>query len=301
MFEGFTKTDIDVSDRGFGPARIRLRHGGSGPPLLLLHGNPMSHVSWHKIANQLAKHFTVVATDLRGYGDSIGPDDGGENHINYSFRAMARDQLEVMRTLGHDTFHVAGHDRGARTVHRLCLDHPGAVRKAALVDILPNRHVWTNVSKDWAMKSWHWIFMAQPADMPERMMAGVPPEYFMEKKLSKKGIGLAPFTEEAFAEYVRCFTWKTIRASCEDYRACPTSDLEMDNADFDSGRRVENPTLIIWGARSHTGTVYGDLLPIWRTYIDGDCQGGAIDCGHYVQEEAPEAVLEKFLAFFRDG
>jgi haloacetate dehalogenase len=162
MFEGFIRTEIVTSG-----ARIHLRHGGDGPPLLLLHGNPLTHVSWHKVAGRLAERFHVVAADLRGYGDSVGPEDGGENHINYSFRAMAQDQVEVMEQLGYREFFAAGHDRGARTVHRMCLDHPERVRRAAVIDILPNYHIWTHASKNWAMKSWHWLFMAQPYDLPE--------------------------------------------------------------------------------------------------------------------------------------
>ena len=248
MFEGFIRTEIETSG-----ARIHLRHGGDGPPLLLLHGNPLTHVSWHAVANRLAEHFHVVCPDLRGYGDSVGPEDGGENHINYSFRTMALDQIEVMEKLGYREFMVAGHDRGARTTARMCLDHPGRIKRAALVDILPNYHIWTHTSKQWATKSWHWLFMIQPYDMPERMMAGVPAAYYMEKKLSKPGIGLGFFHPEAFAEYVRCFTWKTIRGSCEDYRACASCDFEMDTADHQAGRKIACPLLVTWGARSHTG------------------------------------------------
>jgi haloacetate dehalogenase len=290
MFEGFQRTDIQT--RG---ARIHLRHGGDGPPLLLLHGNPLTHVSWHKIADRLAARFHVVATDLRGYGDSVGPEDGGDNHVNYSFRAMAQDQVEVMEHLGFRRFVVAGHDRGARAAHRMCLDHPTRVERAALLDILPNYHIWTHASREWAMQSWHWLFMAQPYDLPERMMAAVPPEWYMARKLSKPGAGLGCFAPEAFAEYVRCFTWKTIRGSCEDYRACATCDLEMDTAD--QGRRVACPLLVLWGARSHTGRVYGDVLAIWKDYGER-VEGGPIDCGHYVPEEAPEETLAWFLRFF---
>ena len=294
MFEGFTRTEITTSG-----ARIHLRHGGDGAPLLLLHGNPLTHVSWHKVVGRLAERFHVVAADLRGYGDSVGPEDGGENHINYSFRAMAQDQVEVMEQLGYREFFAAGHDRGARTVHRMCLDHPERVRRAAVIDILPNYHIWTHASKNWAMKSWHWLFMAQPYDLPERMMAGVPAQWFMEKKLSKPGIGLGFFDPEAFAEYVRCFTWKTIRGSCEDYRACPTCDFEMDEADKMAGRKLDCPLLVLWGAKSHTGTVHGDVLAVWRGYA-AEVSGGPIDCGHYVPEEAPEETLAELLRHFGD-
>ena len=289
MFEGFETTDIEVSG-----ARIHLRHGGDGPPLLLMHGNPLSHVSWHKLADSLVKRFHVVVTDLRGYGDSSAPEPG-ENHINYSFRAMAQDQVEVMAGLGYKEFYAAGHDRGARTLHRMCLDHSQKVKRAALLDILPNYHIWTHASKQWATNSWHWLFMIQPYDFPERMMAAVPAAWYMEKKLSKPKVGLKPFSKEAFAEYVRCFSWKTIHASCEDYRACATCDFEMDSADKD--RKVECPLLVIWGARSHTGTVYGDVLQIWKNY-GIDVIGGPMECGHYVPEEAPEETIDWFMKFF---
>jgi haloacetate dehalogenase len=292
MFEGFERTEIDTGD-----ARIHLRHGGKGPPLLLLHGNPLTHVSWHAIADRLAKDFHVVATDLRGYGDSSAPAPG-ENNINYSFRAMAQDQVDVMERLGYREFAVAGHDRGARTTHRMCLDHPARVRKAALIDILPSHHIWTHTSQKWAMSSWHWLFMAQPADFPERMMGSVPAQWFMEHKLSKPGIGLGFFDPAAFAEYVRCFTPKTIGGSCADYRACATCDLEMDSADHAAGRKVGCPLLVLWGAQSHTGKVYDDVLAIWRAY-GADVTGGPIECGHYVQEQAPDETYDRLIKFFR--
>ncbi|MPZ60984.1 MAG: alpha/beta fold hydrolase [Propionibacteriales bacterium] len=290
-FEGFEVDDFDTAD----DVRIRFRHGGSGPGLLLLHGNPLTHVSWHKVAAPLAQHFHVVAADLRGYGDSSAPEPGPD-HVNYSFRAMAQDQIRLMAHLGHQEFYVAGHDRGARVVHRMCLDHPELVRKAALLDILPSQYVFTHTSKAWAMKSWHWSFMAQPADLPEGMMGAVPAEWYMERKLSKPGVGLAPFHPDAFAEYVRCFTPKTIRGSCEDYRATATYDFELDTADLD--RKVSVPTLVLWGLRSHTGTVYGDVLGIWKERIE-DVRGRGVDCGHYVNEEAPDDLLAELLPFFR--
>ncbi|MEW6670771.1 MAG: alpha/beta hydrolase [Thermodesulfobacteriota bacterium] len=289
MFEGFKVADIKT-----GSAVIHLRHGGKGPPLLLLHGNPLTHVSWHKIANRLAENFHVVAADLRGYGDSSAPDPG-DNHINYSFRAMAQDQVEVMEALGYRRFFAAGIDRGARTLHRMCLDHPVRVQKAVLIDILPNYHIWTHASKEWATRSWHWLFMIQPYDFPERMLAAVPPEWYLEKKLSKPGIGLKPFTKEAFAEYVRCFNEKTIRGSCADYRACATCDFEMDTADKD--QKVTCPLLVIWGANSHTGRVHGDVLSVWKNY-GTDVIGGPINCGHYVTEEAPDQTYDWFRKFF---
>jgi haloacetate dehalogenase len=207
--------------------------------------------------------------------------------------------VEVMERLGYRNFFAAGHDRGARTVARMCLDHPGRVERAAILDILPNYHIWTHASKNWAIKSWHWLFMAQPYDLPERMMAGVAAQWFMERKLSKPGIGLGFFDPAAFAEYVRCFNWKTIRGSCEDYRACATCDFEMDEADHRAGHKVECPLLVIWGAKSHTGTVHGDVLAVWRDYAKNPT-GGPIDCGHYVPEEAPDQTCEWLVRHFRE-
>jgi haloacetate dehalogenase len=291
MFEGFETLDIEING-----VHIHGRHGGEGPPLLLLHGNPMTHVTWHKLVPVLSQHFHVVATDLRGYGDSSAPPPG-DNNINYSFRAMADDQVQVMRSLGYERFRVAGHDRGARTAHRMALDHPGVVEQVALIDILPNHHIWNNVSRQWAQSSWHWVFMVQPEGFPERMMGAVPADWFMTHKLSKPGIGLDFMDPAAFAEYVRCFNEKTIRGSCADYRACITCDLEMDTKDFDAGNKIDMPALIVWGSKSHTGKVYGDILPIWRRYAT-QVSGGAIECGHYVQEEAPQETLAWLLEFF---
>jgi haloacetate dehalogenase len=290
MFERFAIDDFDAAG-----ATIRFRRGGQGPPLLLLHGNPMTHVAWHKVADRLAEQFTVVAADLRGYGDSSCPDDPGENWANHSFRAMAQDQLELMEHLGFDRFSVAGHDRGARTAHRMALDHPNRVDRVALLDIVPTHHVWTHASKQWATKSWHWVFMIQPPDFPERMMGSVPAAWYMEKKLSKKGIGLAPFSDEAFAEYVRCFDEKTIRGSCADYRAAATIDCELDTADL--GRKLTMPILVLWGMRSGVGRRFADPLGLWRRRAE-DVRGEALPSGHYVNEEAPDQVLDWFLRFF---
>ncbi len=289
MFENFAIQDFDTSG-----ARIHFRHGGDGPPLLLLHGNPLTHLTWHKIADRLAEKFHVVAPDLRGYGDSSAPEPE-EGDLNYSFGAMALDQVEIMESLGYREFFVAGHDRGARTAHRMSLDHPDRVQRLAVVDILPSHHVWTNADAVWARKSWHWLFMIQPC--AEEMMAAVPARWFMEQKLSKPGIGLGFFDPAAFDEYVRCFNEKTILGSCADYRACATCDLEQDTKDFEAGCKLTMPTLAIWGARSHTGTVWGDLVPIWEQYAE-EVTGGPIDCGHYVPEEAPDEICAWFMRFF---
>jgi len=278
-------------------ADICLRHGGEGPPLLLLHGNPLTHASWHRVAGALARRYHVVAADLRGYGDSVGPTDGGPEHVNYSFRTMAQDQVDVMATLGHDRFFVAGHDRGARTAHRMALDHPDRVRKVALLDILPTRHVWAHTSRDWTLNSWHWSFMAQPDEMFERMIAAIPSREFVLRHLGRTG---RPefFDERAVAEYIRCFTPKTIHGSCEDYRAAAGIDLEHDEADHRAGRKIVPPTLVMWGSRSHTGRFYGgDLLPIWREAAS-DVTGGPVDTGHYPAEEAPQAVITAFERHF---
>ena len=292
MFERFTLDDFQAEG-----ATIRFRRGGDGPPLLLLHGNPLTHVSWHRIADRLAESFTVVAADLRGYGDSSCPDDPGENWSNHSFRAMAQDQVELMEHLGYSEFSAAGHDRGARTVHRMALDHPERVRRLALLDILPTHYIWTHTSKQWATSSWHWLFMIQPPPFPERMLASVPADWYMTKKIGKPGIGLAPFPDEVFAEYVRCFNEKTIRGSCGDYRAAATIDFELDSDDVERGHKVTNPTLVLWGRQSHTGRVYGDVREVWRRYAT-DVVGEGLDCGHYVPEEAPDAVYEAFVDFF---
>src|SRR3954471_16867513 len=229
---GFTRTEVQTSG-----ARIVVAHGGSGPPLLLLHGNPFTHLSWHKFAPRLAQKFTVVATDLRGYGDSEKPP-SQPDHANYSFRAMAQDNVEVMAALGYDKFFVAGHDRGARVTHRMCLDHPDKVLRAAIMDIIPQYHLYNNITFDWAKFSWHWFFNIQPAPMPEKMM-GADPDWFIEKKLAKTKQGLAFFEPEALKDYKRCFrNPETIRAVCEDYRAAASIDLVHDAEDMKAGRKV---------------------------------------------------------------
>ena len=288
MFEGFTRTQVD----GAG-ARINLRHGGSGPPLLLLHGNPLTHVSWHKIAPRLAESFTVVATDLRGYGDSSKPP-GGEKSAGYSFRAMAEDQLAVMRALGFPRFHVAGHDRGGRVAHRMALDHPEAVSKVAFLDIVPTHHMLNNIKRQWAVDSYHWFFMAQPYDYPEKMIEAYGFERYIRRKLDKPGVGLGAFTPEAMAEYIRCCNAENIHAVCEDYRAAVGIDLVHDEADLAS--RIPMPMLVLWGEKSHVNRSYRPI-EAWRERAS-DVSGRMLPCGHYPAEQAPEETLAELLRFF---
>ena len=242
-FPGFVVENISTTG-----ATIRTFRAGSGPPLLLLHGYPQTHVIWHKIASRLADRFTVVLTDLRGYGDSSKPD-GGTRHVNYSFRTMAQDQLEVMHHLGWERFYVGSHDRGARTAHRLCLDHPEAVRKVCFLEIVPTLRMYRDTSKEFATKYVWWFFLIQKAPLPEHMI-GADPEFFLNEHLEVQNGTPGALTEEARKEYKRCFcTPEEIHATCEDFRAAAEIDLEMDEADGKAGRKIEAPVLALWGGR----------------------------------------------------
>ncbi|HEX3708252.1 MAG TPA: alpha/beta hydrolase [Pseudolabrys sp.] len=293
MLEGFTRSEIKTSG-----ARIVTVTGGSGPPVLLMHGNPFNHLSWLKVAPTLARDFTVVATDLRGYGDSEKPP-GGDDHSGYSFRAMAQDQIEVMAALGFDRFMAAGHDRGARVLHRMCLDHPATVQRAAILDIIPQHYLYNNINKQWATFSWHWFFNIQPFDMPERMM-GADPDWFIEKKLAKTKQGLSFFDKDALAEFKRCFrNPETIHAICEDYRAAAGIDLAMDAEDLAAGRKIECPVLLLWGATGGVGR-NRDPAPaeIWQSYAANIAGAQALSCGHYLTDEAPGETTVALQRFF---
>jgi len=288
LFDGFTRTRVTT-----GGAEINVVYGGSGPPVLLLHGAPQTHVMWHAVAPRLADHHTVVAADLRGYGDSSKPPGGGD-HADYSFRAMATDQLEVMRALGHERFALVGHDRGARVAHRLALDHPDVVERMAVLDIVPTSYVYGHADRRLATLYFHWFFLIQPEPLPERLIGG-DPLFFVRRILSFSG-GLDGYAPEALAEYERCFVEPaTIRGICEDYRAAASIDLEHDEADRD--RRVACPLLLLWGARSVVGALY-QPLEVWHSFAT-DIRGRALDAGHFLAEERPRdtlAELEPFLA-----
>jgi haloacetate dehalogenase len=289
MFESFTTADIQTSG-----ARIHLRHGGSGPPLLLLHGNPLTHVMWHKIAPRLAEEFTVVASDLRGYGDSSKPP-GGEQSIGYSFRSMAVDQVEVMKKLGFDRFLVAGHDRGGRVAHRMALDTPQAVAKVAFLDIVPTHHMLNNIKRQWAVDSYHWFFMAQAYDYPEKMIEAYGFERYIRRKLDKKGVGMSAFTPEALAEYIRCCNAENIHAVCEDYRAAVGIDLAHDEADL--ATKIAMPMLVLWGEKSHVNRSYKPI-EAWKERA-ADVHGKMLPCGHYPAEQVPEETYAELRRFFK--
>jgi haloacetate dehalogenase len=291
VFEGLQRTRIPTAD-----AEIAVVHGGSGPPLLLLHGYPQTHTMWHQVAPDLAEHFSIVVPDLRGYGDSSKPP-GGPDHAGYSKRAMAADQVSVMAALGFDRFAVAGHDRGGRVAHRLALDHPDVVTRAAVLDIAPTLTMYRRTDKAFATAYYHWFFLIQPYDLPERLICH-DPDYYLERKLAGWGsAGLSVFAGEALAEYRRCFRDPaTIHATCEDYRASAGIDLEHDEADLD--RKVECPLLVLWGDKGVVGRTY-DVLATWRERAK-TVSGRSLPCGHYLAEEAPDQTGAELLRFFSD-
>jgi len=293
MFEGFKHLQLQTSDP---EVKINLRYGGQGPAVLLLHGNPLTHVTWHKIAPLLARDFTVVVSDLRGYGDSSKPK-GLPDHSNYSFRRMGQDQLEIMEQLGFKEFALVGHDRGARTAFRMALDHPDRVRRFVPVDIVPTHHVWTTLPRGWALHSYHWFFMAQPYDFPERLLSSNL-EYYMKKKLEKHMHGQGGLTAEAVAEYMRCATPEQIHAVCEDYRAAATIDLQMDTEDYDAGRKVTCPVLVIWGDKSHVQQHFSPR-EAWPKYAANITDMVAVPAGHYPQEQAPTEVYQVLHRFLK--
>lgn len=287
MFEGFETRRFKTQE-----TQIHLKVAGHGPALLLLHGYPQTHVIWHKIASRLAKHFTVIIPDLRGYGDS-GKPPTDTDHKPYSKRKMAVDQVEVMVALGFQKFSVVGHDRGGRVAHRLARDHPDRVQKLVVLDIAPTAAMYRSTDMDFATAYYHWFFLIQPFDLPERMI-GADPRYYLEKKLKAWGRTDGAITPEAFSEYLRCFSDPaTIHATCEDYRAAAGIDLKHDATDVDT--KLKMPLLALWGREGFVGKTY-DVLETWRE-VALDVSGHAGPGGHYLPEEAPEETLETLLEF----
>lgn len=277
-------------------ADIFLRLGGSGPPLLLLHGYPQTHAMWHRLAGPLAERFTLVIPDLRGYGLSTGPEDNGDGYA-YSKRAMARDFFAVMGALGHERFAVAGHDRGARVGYRMALDRGDAVTRLAVLDIVPTFAMWHRMDHKLARTVYHWSFLAQPYPLPETLI-GPHPVYYLDWTIASwtRARDLSAFDAGALAEYRLHFAApETIRATCNDYRSGATYDLAADEADYAAGRRIACPTLALWGAAGIPGDIEGPLA-IWREWCN-DVRGAAIDSGHFLAEENPEATLSHLLAF----
>ncbi|RDI19635.1 haloacetate dehalogenase [Pseudacidovorax intermedius] len=290
LFPGFEERRVDVGDG----IEIAATIGGSGPPLLLLHGHPQTRAIWHKVAPTLAQHYTLVAADIRGYGDSSKPA-GLPDHANYAKRAMAQDQVTLMRTLGFDRFLLLAHDRGARVAHRLAMDHPQAVRRLVTLDIAPTLAMYEQTNEAFARAYWHWFFLIQPAPLPERLIEADPARYITDL-MGKRSAGLAPFDPRALAEYQRCIALPgAAHATCEDYRAAATIDLQHDRADREAGRQLTMPLLALWGEE---GVVHRCFQPLaeWQR-VAADVQGGPLPCGHYIAEEAPEALLARVMPF----
>lgn len=291
MFEGFVACDVE------GPAGLlRTLRGGSGAPLLLLHGHPQTHVMWHRVAGELARTFTVVMMDLRGYGDSVRAAADAQ-HAAYAKRAMALDAVAVMRHHGFERFQVLAHDRGARVAHRLAADHPARVERLMLLDIAPTLAMYDNTSDAFARAYWHWFFLIQPPPLPEALIESDPVRY-LRSVMGKRHAGLAAFAPEALAEYERCMQIAgTAQSICEDYRASATLDLVHDRADVAAGRKLEQPLRVLWGEHGAVGQCF-DVPGLWRERAS-DVSGLSLPCGHYIAEEAPALLLAQALNFFK--
>ena len=289
--------------RGFEPFNVQTAEGvtihgvrsGKGRPVLLLHGHPQTHLTWHEVAPRLVSAgYEVIATDLRGYGDSTRVP-GGLHHVNYSKRAMAQDQVEVMAKLGHDRFAVVGHDRGGRVAHRMALDHPETVSSLAVLDIAPTATMYAQTNKEFATRYFWWFFLIQPAPLPERLILA-DPEYFLRHHLASQSKTAGVPAEDLIQEYLRCYLAAgTIEAICEDYRAAATIDLEHDATDAD--RKLSMPLLALWGAKGVVGQLY-DVLDTWRAKA-AEVRGEGLDCGHVPQEERPEHTVQALIAFLQ--
>ena len=293
MFEGFDRTEIETSG-----TTINLVHGGDGPPVLLLHGYPQTHVMWHKVAVLLANHFTVVAPDLRGYGDSGKPPSDGDLSV-YCKRTTAQDQVEVMAELGFQSYHVAGHDRGARVGHRMALDHPKRVKSFTSLDVIPSQAAFDSMDANLAFAWFHWHLMRQPSPLPETLISNSAKTYLdflLESWTAVEGA----ITDEAYSEYLRCFSNpETIRGTCMDYRSI---ELDLQHDEADRGRKLTCPVLVLWAGNmaKRPGWQVGvrlNMLDTWRERAT-DVRGGPIDCGHFLSEEAPDEVTDQLLGFW---
>ena len=294
MFEGFEYPQVNTGD-----ATINLVHGGSGPPLLLIHGYPETHVAWHKVAPLLKDSFTLIMPDLRGYGDSSGPEPDPQ-HRNYSKRAMAQDMVGVMMSLGYDSFAVAGHDRGARVAYRLTLDHPDRVTQLAVLNIIPTLDTFELMGYKDAISTYHWYFLAQPYPLPEKLI-GSDPEFYLRHTVSSWTDNPQPIAPEAMDEYLRCFRKESvINAACEDYRAGASVDIELDREDRDAGNRIQCPVLVLFGEHGSGTTGVPSPLDVWRQWAQ-NVTGFGLDCGHFLMEEAPEETAEALKNFFQKG
>jgi haloacetate dehalogenase len=286
MFTGFESATVAIDG-----IDIHYVKGGGGPPLLLLHGHPQTLAIWHKVAEQLAQHFTVVAADLRGYGDSAKPP-GLPDHSNYSKRAMADDQVGLMRHLGFERFAVLAHDRGARVAYRMALDHPAAVSRLIALDIAPTLAMYEKTTMQFAMSYYHWFFLIRPFPYPETMI-NANPELYLRQSTTR---GASPFSDEAWAEYLRCIRDPaTVHGICEDYRASAGIDLEHERLDLAAGRKIACPMLVLWGADGVIGKCF-DPLAEWAA-LALDVRGKPLASGHYIPEEAPETLLAEALPF----
>lgn len=290
MLDQFERRQLQVNG-----VTINLRHGGNGPPLLLLHGYPQTHVIWHRVAEQLAQRFTLVMPDLRGYGDSSKPA-GTPDHSNYSKRVMAQDMVEVMQALGFDAFYLCGHDRGGRVAHRLALDHPDAVRKLLVIDISPTRSMYEATDMRFATLYYHWFMLIQPAPLPETLI-GNNASFFLNYTLGGWNSSGATFMDApARAEYERCFcTPEAIHASCEDYRAAASIDLEHDR-DHDL-KRIACPIHVMWGEHGVVGQLFHPIAD-WQAKCEKPVTGKAVPAGHFIPDQVPEMLLPEMLAFF---
>jgi haloacetate dehalogenase len=286
LFPGFKQRKVRASG-----ATINLVHGGKGPPVLLLHGYPQTHAMWHKVAPALARDYTVVCADLRGYGDSTKPK-GLPDHSNYAKRAMARDMAQAMTALGHWRFHLVGHDRGGRVAHRLARDHDKRVMSLSVLDISPTLKVFESTDQALATAFYHWFFLIQRAPLPERMIGGMRAEYLL-RRIGRGQVGLKVFPRHVVREYVRCFDARGVHATCEDYRAAASIDLVHDRKD--AKRKLAMPVLALWAKQSPVGTQF-DCLADWRE-VAKDVRGKALDCGHFLPEEKPHEVLRELRRF----